>query len=40
MKQIENLMGVREGIRVVDATLRDGGLCNDYYTILIISIYC
>ncbi len=31
MKEIEKLMGVREGIRVVDATLRDGGLCNDFY---------
>lgn len=31
MKELENLMGVREGIRVVDATLRDGGLCNDFY---------
>lgn len=31
MKELEKLMGVREGIRVVDATLRDGGLCNDFY---------
>lgn len=31
MKQLENLMGVREGIKVVDATLRDGGLCNDFF---------
>ena len=31
MKEIEKLMGVREGIKVVDATLRDGGLCNDFY---------
>lgn len=31
MKEIANLLGVREGIRVVDATLRDGGLCNDFF---------
>ena len=31
MKQIENLLGYRESIKVVDATLRDGGLVNDFY---------
>ncbi len=31
MKEIEKLMGFRESIKVVDATLRDGGLCNDFY---------
>ena len=31
MKAIENLMGWRTGIKVVDATLRDGGLVNDFY---------
>ena len=31
MKELEKLMGVREDIRVVDATLRDGGLVNDFY---------
>ncbi|MBQ7166959.1 MAG: aldolase catalytic domain-containing protein [Treponema sp.] len=30
MKNISDLMGIREGIRVVDATLRDGGLVNDF----------
>ena len=31
MKQIENLLGFRESIKVVDATLRDGGLVNDFF---------
>ncbi len=29
-KEISALMGYRESIRVVDCTLRDGGLCNDH----------
>ncbi len=31
MKELSNLLGYRESIRVVDATLRDGGLVNDFY---------
>ncbi len=31
MKEISKLMGYRESVRVVDATLRDGGLVNDFY---------
>ena len=31
MKQIEKLMEFRPSIKVVDATLRDGGLVNDFY---------
>ncbi|WP_026652349.1 aldolase catalytic domain-containing protein [Butyrivibrio proteoclasticus] len=31
MKEVSKLMGVRDSIRVVDATLRDGGLVNDFY---------
>lgn len=31
MKEISKLMGCRESIKVVDATLRDGGLVNDFY---------
>lgn len=31
MKELENLMGYRPEIKVVDATLRDGGLVNDFY---------
>ena len=31
MKEISSLLGYRDSIRVVDATLRDGGLCNDFY---------
>lgn len=31
MKKLENLMGWRESIKVVDATLRDGGLVNDFF---------
>ena len=25
-----NLMGVREDIKLLDATIRDGGLCNNF----------
>jgi len=31
MKEISKLMGYRRSVRVVDATLRDGGLVNDFY---------
>lgn len=31
MKEISNLMNYRSGVKVVDATLRDGGLVNDFY---------
>ncbi len=31
VKDISTLMGYRKDIRVVDATLRDGGLVNDFY---------
>jgi 4-hydroxy 2-oxovalerate aldolase len=31
MKEISNLMNYRSDVRVVDATLRDGGLVNDFY---------
>lgn len=31
MKELSKLMGYRESIKVVDATLRDGGLVNDFY---------
>ena len=31
MKEISNLMNYRDSIKVVDATLRDGGLVNDFY---------
>lgn len=31
MKEISKLMDYRESVRVVDATLRDGGLVNDFY---------
>lgn len=31
MKELSNLMGFRPSIKVVDATLRDGGLVNDFY---------
>lgn len=31
MKEISHLLGFRESIKVVDATLRDGGLVNDFY---------
>ncbi|MDE6435620.1 MAG: aldolase catalytic domain-containing protein [Lachnospiraceae bacterium] len=30
MKEISKLMGYRESVKVVDATLRDGGLVNDF----------
>lgn len=31
MKELSNLMGYRPGVKVVDATLRDGGLVNDFF---------
>ena len=31
MKEISNLIAYRPDVRVVDATLRDGGLVNDFY---------
>lgn len=31
MKEIASLMSYRPGIKVIDATLRDGGLVNDFY---------
>lgn len=31
MKEISKLMGYRSDVRVIDATLRDGGLVNDFY---------
>ncbi|MGN1105763.1 MAG: aldolase catalytic domain-containing protein [Huintestinicola sp.] len=31
MKNLSELLGYRESIKVVDATLRDGGLVNDFY---------
>ena len=31
MKELSQLLGFREDIRVLDATLRDGGLVNDFY---------
>lgn len=31
MKEIKELIGYRSDVRVVDATLRDGGLVNDFY---------
>ncbi len=31
MKEISKLMEYRAGVRVVDATMRDGGLVNDFY---------
>ena len=31
MKEISNLMSYRDSIKVVDATMRDGGLVNDFY---------
>ena len=30
MAQKGDLLSVRQDIRVVDATIRDGGLCNDF----------
>lgn len=35
-----NMMSVREDVRVLDATLRDGGLVNDFYfTVTLCTIY-
>jgi len=31
MKELQNLLGFRESIKVLDATLRDGGLVNDFF---------
>ena len=31
MKEISKLLGFRDSIKVVDATMRDGGLVNDFY---------
>ena len=31
MKELSNLLGYRSDIKLVDATLRDGGLVNDFY---------
>ena len=31
MKEIKELIGYRSNVRLVDATLRDGGLVNDFY---------
>ena len=31
MKELSKLMGFRPEVKVVDATLRDGGLVNDFY---------
>lgn len=31
MKEISKLLGYRESVKVLDATLRDGGLVNDFY---------
>lgn len=31
MKEIANLLGYREAIKVLDATVRDGGLVNDFF---------
>ncbi len=31
MKEIASLLAFRPGVRVIDATLRDGGLVNDFY---------
>ena len=31
MKEVSKLMGFRPSVKVVDATLRDGGLVNDFY---------
>ncbi len=31
MKELSNLLGYRPGVKVVDATLRDGGLVNDFF---------
>ena len=31
MKEVSKLMDYRSDVRVIDATLRDGGLVNDFY---------
>ena len=31
MKEISSLIAYRPDVRVIDATLRDGGLVNDFY---------
>ena len=31
MKEISNLIAYRPDVKVVDATMRDGGLVNDFY---------
>ena len=31
MKEIKELIGYRSNVRLVDASLRDGGLVNDFY---------
>ncbi|MCR4797102.1 MAG: aldolase catalytic domain-containing protein [Lachnospiraceae bacterium] len=31
MKEVAKLLGYRESVKVVDATMRDGGLVNDFY---------
>ena len=31
MKELSKLMGYRSDVKVVDATLRDGGLVNNFY---------
>ena len=31
MKEISKLMDYRSDVRVIDATLRDGGLVNDFF---------
>ena len=31
MKELSSLMEYRKGVKVVDATLRDGGLVNDFF---------
>ena len=31
MKEVEKLMNYRSDVRVIDATLRDGGLVNDFF---------
>ena len=31
MKELSKLLGYRSSIKVLDATMRDGGLVNDFY---------
>ena len=31
MKEVAKLLGYRESVKVIDATMRDGGLVNDFY---------